>query len=403
MYIVDASKKTEGLKKVYVVNADQKTEGLKKCYVVNADRKLEKLWESFTKRFIHRYRPQSQAVYARSSEDFVNWTDAVKIGSTFYGGNRGTFVNFGSGHFNYSLFLNGRYYFASTIGGFQYTDDGVDFTTYAENFNPITNTKGSCLTVIDGKFYAVYKSNDSLASISIYTSTDLINWTLVTSFNKINGGANYVDAFNANWYIQLFKGVFHGKERFVIFYRDVSTSETNVMVSDDCIAWEQLKNEYGNRLSISWSNVCIAEDGIYYTTKYVNSDTKWSMKKPDGTTLEISGLDYSGTSQYWQPYFIESVSDKDYLILGTSYTSVKNLFKIPKTGGTAVKVSEDLTGMHDGSWNTHRLLGTCTKLTTTKAESSYAKAGYCSEEGVWTWVNVSTGVSASSDHDLIYD
>ena len=52
MYSVDASKKTEKLKKAYVVNADKKTEKLKKCYVVDDDKKLVKLWSAFTPRFI---------------------------------------------------------------------------------------------------------------------------------------------------------------------------------------------------------------------------------------------------------------------------------------------------------------------------------------------------------------
>lgn len=52
MYSVNASKKTEKLKKLYVVDVDQKTEKLKKAYVVGADKKLVKLWSSFTPRFV---------------------------------------------------------------------------------------------------------------------------------------------------------------------------------------------------------------------------------------------------------------------------------------------------------------------------------------------------------------
>lgn len=106
MYSVNASKKTEKLKKLYVVDADQKTEKLKKAYVVNAEQKLEKLWSSGV--------DAGEVVFTASK----TWTvpEGVKTIDIFCvgggGGAGGGFYN-GSGSANHSSYS----YFYGSGGG----------------------------------------------------------------------------------------------------------------------------------------------------------------------------------------------------------------------------------------------------------------------------------------------
>lgn len=382
--------KTKKVNKKYAV-IDGKTRKITKEYVV-VDGKTRLCWSGGeNKKFIHRYQTYSpNYVYALASEDFTSWSDSKQIGTTFYGG-MGTI--YGSSIEFKSLLFNDKYYFISS-DKFQYTSDGVNFTTYANNFNPISSFNFRDITVIDGKFYAVYQYLNSHYTISIYTSTDLVNWTLVTSFDRIshNGNYNYLGDIR---YIQLFKGKFLGKERYVLFYRYYNEPiNSSILISDDCVTWDYIRTSSGSVIGYSWSNVCIADDGIYYTTFYDNN-SDWYLKNPNGVTVAIN----TNLNRREQCNLFESISDKNYLIISIPYSG---MYKLPKTGGTATRIYEPIFG---NFYNNQRRLAKSTKLTTwstTSGYSSYSKVGYCTVENQWTYKEVSVNTSILSN-ELIYD
>lgn len=388
--------KTKKVNKKYAV-IDGKTRKIKKEYVV-INGKTRLCWEDgLAKRFIHRYQTYApNYVYALTSEDFISWSGAKQIGTTFYGGMGSTYA---SSIELKSLLLDNKYYFISS-DKFQYTSDGINFTTYTSNFNPVSSFNFRDITVIKDKFYAVYQhTNSSHYTISIYTSTDLINWTLVTSFDKIYSPSGSYNLLGDIRSIQLFKGKFRGKERYVLFYRNYNDpTSSSVLVSDDCVTWDYIRTSSGSAVTYSWSNVCMAKDGIYYTTHCsVNEQTNWNIVNPEGSSITVNGL----YNRWYEPVLFESISDNNYLIIQISMSN--GTYKLPKTGGTATKICDYI--FNSGMYNQRRLAKS-TRLTTwskTNGSPSYSKIGYCTVENQWTYKEVAANTSSILSGELIYD
>lgn len=166
MYNVNASKKTEKLKKAYVVNADKKTEKLKKCYVVGADKKLVKLWSGFTPAFLAEV---YNSLYY--SEDAVNWS----VKKTF------THEILGMLYGNNKYYVAARYY---QYVEFYTSEDGSTWTMLSRVDNYAMEKGG--FKYLNGKFF-MYDNNYS----SMYYSSDCITWTAFTINDGFYNNSSY--------------------------------------------------------------------------------------------------------------------------------------------------------------------------------------------------------------------
>ena len=360
------------------------------------------------KRFIYQYqRHYPSYAYGKTSTDFVNWTNWAQIGDydatgTYFGNSSAC-----------SYFYNDNYYFISH-SDFAYTSDGVTYTEYNSNFNPVQSFDSRDIKIADNKFYAVYYHtlSSGYKGFSIYTSTNLIDWTLLTSFykmpvlyteNSYNSVSSYIKRF------QFFKGNFK-TYKYAIFahaQQDGYDEDDIAMFSNDGITWFYDRMSSGSGISYSFQSAFIADGDIYYYTRSdPTSSTSWNLSGPNGF-ISISGSDWP----YYRFYggnFWGSTVDKNYIMvsdLGSNYTSNPGIWKFPKTGGTATKISTVSISGNDATENQRRN-GLSTRLT----KGSYSinswngnatlTVGYSDDDGV-TWTERTDEV-ATSDNTIFY-
>ena len=299
MYSVNASKKTEKLKKAYVVGADKKTEKLKKAYVVGADKKLVKLWSSAT--------PQFLITTSRSkvwlSEDLSNWEE-VSAGS----GNKGCKVAYGNGTYvilydphvsNYSTAdlqvatsTDGKAWTLRTIGSV------VTFAGSAQNIH-----------FCNGQFIATY-SNWNPRKYYVYTSKDGVTWTMV-------GGTTQDLPTTKN--LNIVYGYYGGQLCYV------TTTGSGLSYSTDLINWTAVSSFSANGHYIT--HFVTDRDGLIYVL----------TAEPGVGYINGSSYQHKNTSKYtiFSNAIFNEDTNKIYFVAGSQSNMSTNtlwLYSAPKYG-----------------------------------------------------------------------
>ena len=229
MYNVNASKKTEKLKKAYVVNASKKTEKLKKCYVVGADKKLVKLWSSGgDKLFMVAKQYLSNPIHIASAKSADEFVENGMVQQSITGG-------YDTWH---PFCVDGKYiiYYghSSASTKVMYSDDLTTWTFAEVSTALYLDLSASEVGVKRTNNKIFYTNGRFVAFVQLYpTSTKVYSWICLESSDGLNWtekGTVYAGSMSPN---ALEYGLINGVMQYVL------ATNKGIFYSSDLVSWTQ--------------------------------------------------------------------------------------------------------------------------------------------------------------------